>query len=99
MKKIVEKIYWALAFLSIIVLWGSYYWELRYLLEADNPGRNELIEGSGLVLVYSWPIWVGLPMLALIKYETFSKTKIALSFLPIVLVFAPTLFRELSNAL
>jgi len=95
----IRRSYIVLILLSIPVVVGVYYWSVRHLIESDNPLRHELLVGEAFVILYSSPVWLGLVTLSLLNYRCFSLKKIVMSFVPTLLIFAPTLLREVSNAL
>ena len=86
---IIKKAYWTVGFLALFSACGVYYWQVRYLLEAGNPGRQELQIGAALVALYSWPAWIGFPAYSLWFRKALNRASISLSLLPAVLICAP----------
>ncbi len=76
-----------------------YYWEIRYLLAAETPGRNELLVGEAISILYLSPFWCGFTLISIIGFNFLSKTKVVISFLPAVLIFLPTLVRSAGNGI
>jgi len=97
--KILLNSYNVLFSLAILSVLSTYYWSARYLIEDGNPLRHELLIGEALVTAYTFPFWLGLVALALIGNKHFTKQQIAMSFIPVVLIFSPTMLRLVSNAL
>ena len=93
-----KTVFWVLLALSLLSVAGVYYWEIRYFFGDTTPGRNELLAGAALFILYTWPFWIGLPVFALFKIRIFSSTKVIISFVPIILIFGPTIYRSISNS-
>lgn len=98
MNRAVNTIYWLLLLSSFLATAGVYYWEFRYLIEVENPGRHELLIGSATVTLYTSPIWAGFALLSSLSFKILNKNKVLISYLPLALILLPILLRESPNA-
>ena len=97
--KIRDNIYYLLLTLSFTCVIATYYWSIKYLLAEGAAGKNELLIGEALVILYSSPIWFGLIVYSGISLQQLTKTKVIVSVIPATLVFTPTVLRAFINAL
>jgi hypothetical protein len=64
-----------------------------------KPGANELLNGGAFTIVYTWPVWVGFPVLAVIFRKNLESRRVALSWLPALAILSPTLIRSAAHAI
>jgi hypothetical protein len=84
--KRVSGIFYSLITFSFIASFGSYYWIARYLFEAGNPQRDELITGFMMVATLSSPLYVGVALMALFGYRKLERNEITLAIAPTLLI-------------
>ena len=77
---------------SLISIWGIYYFE--YIHFQNQTSNMEGLIGVFLVMVYTWPFWLGLPLITMIKVKHFGMKKMIASFTPLVAVALPNLIRS-----
>lgn len=85
--------------LSFLCVSGVYYWEYRYYFAEGEPGINEFLIGSALIIIYTWPVWLGFPALVILFRTSFQLTHILLASMPAVIIVLPTLARSLGGAI
>ena len=89
MKNKIITTYWVLTILSLFSIIGIYYWEIKYILDIENPGRHEFLAGSAIVTLFSAPFWLSYMLFSLVCFKFLSKLKVALSIMLVALVLLP----------
>lgn len=64
------------------------YYAVSWVSEPNNPLRNELGIGFGMGMLYGWPAWLGLPLLAYLGRRHFGRNTVLLLLSPIMLAVA-----------
>ena len=82
-KKIIFYFLLLLAYCSIIAVG---YWERLYLIDTGNDLRHELRIGAAMVMMYTFPIWLGVAFIAIIWKQHLKKIEILCSFVPVTTI-------------
>jgi len=85
--------------LSLLCVLGVYYWEYRYVSALGHPGANELLEGGAFTIIFTWPVWLGFPVLSVIFRKALQRGQVAVAWLPALAIISPTLIRGLGSAI
>lgn len=78
----------------LVFVWGCLaslvmaYYAVSWVSGSDNPLRNELGIGFGMGMLYGWPAWIGLPLLAYFGRRHLGRNAVLLLLAPIVLALA-----------
>lgn len=78
---------------------GRLLWEHGYYFAGGQPGNNEFLIGGALIIIYTWPVWLGFPALVILFRTSFQLTHILLASMPVVIIVLPTLARSLGGAI
>ena len=85
--------------LSVLCVIGVYYWEFRYLSALGQPGASELLEGGALTIIFTWPVWLGFPVLSVIFRNALQNGLVRVAWLPALAIISPTLIRSVVHAI
>lgn len=66
------------------------YYAAQWAVQPHNPLRNEFGIGFGLGLIYGFPAWLVLPVLAYVARRELGRVQLALLLSPLVLALAAT---------
>lgn len=86
-------------FLCLLCVAAVYYWEYRYYMASGIPGSGELLIGVATTTLFTWPIWIAFPILAIVFRKSLMKWQVVMAFVPVVLIFTPMLVRVVADAI
>jgi hypothetical protein len=79
---------------TLLFAWGCLaalimaFYSISWVVQADNPLRNEFGFGFGIGLIYGSPSWLGLPILAFIGRRELGRSGVLIVLSPVIVAFA-----------
>ena len=64
------------------------FYAISWVIQSDNPLRNEFGFGFGIGLLYGSPSWLGLPILAFVGRRELGRRKVLVVLAPVLVALA-----------